>query len=139
MQKLCNMKKNHVKWMYLTHNEFKRKRNQRQRVKKSASLSPRVENDSHPWLPSKGGPHDGQGLVPAHNHSAIHTHTHTNPVMDTHTHSNLHTPTHLMSVLRDACWVHTHNQARISTTKLSAGNEVTQNHTPLSPPAHILR
>ncbi len=60
------------------------------------------------------------------------TFTHTNPVTRTFTYTHLHTGSHLLSVLRDACWVHTHNKARISTIKLSAGKEAMQNHTLLS-------
>lgn len=89
------------------------------------------ENDCHSWLPSRGVPHDGQDLLPAHRHCHIHTH----PVRDTHTSSytHLHTCSYLPSVLRDARRVHTHNKARISTIKLSAGREAVSNHTLLSP------
>lgn len=51
------------------------------------------ETDSHSWLPSKGVPHDGQGLLPAHHHSNIHIHTSSNR----HAHFHLHTPTHMQS------------------------------------------
>ena len=50
----------------------------------------------------------------------------------TASHVHLHTCSHLLSVLRDACWVHTLNKSRISTIKLSAGTEAIPNHTPLS-------
>lgn len=51
------------------------------------------------------------------------TDTHTHPGTDMHTYAHLHICSHLLSVLQDACWVHTHNKARISTIKLSTGNE----------------
>lgn len=61
----------------------------------------------------------------------------------TASHVHLHTGSHLLSVLRDACWVHTLSKARISTIKLSAGNEAIHNRIPLSPhsphPLIILR
>lgn len=73
------------------------------------------------WLPSKDTGRDGQSLLPVRHRSERHTHTH--PGTDMHTYAHLHTCSHLLSALRDACWVHTHNKARISTIKLSAGKE----------------
>lgn len=51
----------------------------------------------HSWLPSKGVPHDGQGLLPAHHHSHALTYTHTHTSSNRHTHIHLHTPTHMQS------------------------------------------
>lgn len=100
------------------------------------------ENDSHSWLPSKGVPHDGQGSLPAYLQCDIHTHTSSNR----RAHIHLHTPTHTQSsavsatrcMLSSLC--RTHTKARISTIKLSAGQEAIPNHTPLSPssPHHLI-
>lgn len=67
-------------------------------MRKSALLAPAVElssasgeNDSHSWSSSRGGTHDGQGLIPAHFHSDIHTSS------NSLAHVHLHTPTHTQS------------------------------------------
>lgn len=69
-------------------------------------------------------------------YSVTYTHTSSNR----HAHIHLHTPTHMQSsavsatrcMLSSLCHTRTHTKARISTIKLSAGQEAILNHTLLS-------